>query len=98
MFEDSLLMFPPVHSSEKETLEVLDALESLLDDEDASDDTENLLLLSEEHESQLATLSLPSLAGTPSELPKLSLERRRCPASRSRYWRFSAGYSGGGFK
>ena len=101
MFDESLLREPVEHStsSEKETLEFLEVLESLLD---VSDDTENLPLLgrtttdSEEQELQLATLSRLSLEGTPSALLMLSLESRRGPASRSRYWRLL--YSGGGLR
>ena len=67
----------------KETLEVLEDFDDFLDDE--SDEKDTLVDRLEEQDSQLPTLILLSLVGTPSELPKLSLERRRCPASRSKY-------------
>ena len=94
MFDESLLRDPLEYStpSEKETLEFLELLDSLLDDGvDESDETENLPLLgstttdSEEQELQLATLSRPSRGVIPSALLRLSLERRQFPASRSRY-------------
>ena len=94
MFDESLLRDPLEYStpSEKETLEFLELLDSLLDDGvDESDETENLPLLgstttdSEEQELQLATLSRPCLGVIPSALLRLILDRRPFPASRSRY-------------
>ena len=76
-------MFECSASSENETLDVLEFLDSLLDIGTDPDDTENLEFLgtittdSEEHELQLATLSLASL-GTDDTL--LVLESRRVSA------------------
>ena len=70
-------------SSENETLEVLEFLDSLPDVGAEPDDTENLECLgtittdSEEHELQLATLSFASLG---SEDTLLVLESRRVSA------------------
>ena len=107
VFDESLLREPLEYStsSEKETLEFLEILDSLLDDVvDESDATENLPLLgstttdSDEQELQLATLSRPSLGVIPLALLRLSLDTRRFPASRSRYGRLLNGYSGGGLR
>ena len=85
VFDESHLREPLEYStsSEKETLEFLEQLDSLLDEVvNESDNTGNLALLgstttdSEEQDLQLATPSLPSLGVIPSALLRLSLETR----------------------
>ena len=87
VFVDSLLKDPVEYSSERDGLDFAKDVDSLLEEAGDLDDKEFLLLLPE-HEPQLPTLILD---GTPSELPKLSLDIRLCPASRSRYSRVSLG-------
>merc|ERR1719495_3024949 len=91
VFEDSLLKDPVEYSSEKEVLDFAKDIDSLLEEAEDLEDKEFLLLLPE-HEPQLPTLILD---GSPSELPKLSLDMRLCPASRSRYSRVSWGFPSG---